>query len=40
MPEQLPEVNVAVFATLIATIIPVTIAQQPTPESGIVRTQA
>jgi len=39
MPEQLPEVNVAVFATLIATIIPVTIAQRLTRESGIVRAQ-
>jgi putative spermidine/putrescine transport system permease protein len=37
--QQLPEVNVVVFAILIATIIPVTIAQRLTRESGIVRTQ-
>jgi putative spermidine/putrescine transport system permease protein len=37
--QQLPEVNVVVFAVLIATIIPVTIAQRLTRESGIVRTQ-
>jgi putative spermidine/putrescine transport system permease protein len=37
--QQLPEVNVVVFAVLLATIIPVTIAQRLTRESGIVRTQ-
>jgi putative spermidine/putrescine transport system permease protein len=37
--QQLPEVNVVVFAVLIATIIPVTIAQRLTRESGIVRTR-
>ena len=37
--QQLPEVNVVVFAVLIATIIPVTIAQRLTRESGIVRAQ-
>ena len=37
--QQLPEVNVVVFAVLIATIIPVTIAQRLTSESGILRTR-
>jgi putative spermidine/putrescine transport system permease protein len=34
--QQLPEVNVVVFLILLATIIPVTIAQRLTRESGIV----
>jgi putative spermidine/putrescine transport system permease protein len=33
--QQLPEVNVIVFLILLATIIPVTIAQRLTRESGI-----
>jgi putative spermidine/putrescine transport system permease protein len=37
--QQLPEVNVVVFAVLIATILPVTIAQRLTSESGILRTR-
>jgi putative spermidine/putrescine transport system permease protein len=37
--QQLPEVNVVVFAVLIATILPVTIAQRLTTESGILRTR-
>jgi putative spermidine/putrescine transport system permease protein len=37
--QQLPEVNVVVFAILIATILPVTIAQRLTSESGILRTR-
>jgi len=37
--QRLPEVNVVVFAVLIATILPVTIAQRLTSESGILRTQ-
>ena len=35
--QQLPEVNVIVFLILLATIIPVTIAQRLTRESGILR---
>src|SRR3954468_6873977 len=34
--QQLPEVNVIVFLILLATIIPVTVAQRLTRESGIV----
>jgi putative spermidine/putrescine transport system permease protein len=37
--QQLPEVNVIVFLILLATIIPVTIAQRLTRESGILRTE-
>jgi putative spermidine/putrescine transport system permease protein len=37
--QQLPEVNVVVFAILLLTIIPVTIAQRLTRESGILRTE-
>jgi putative spermidine/putrescine transport system permease protein len=37
--QQLPEVNVVVFAILVATIIPVAIAQRLTSESGILRTE-
>jgi len=37
--QQLPEVNVVVFLILLATIIPVTIAQRLTRESGILRTE-
>ena len=37
--QQLPEVNVVVFVILIATILPVTIAQRLTSESGILRTR-
>ena len=36
--QQLPEVNVVVFLILLLTIIPVTIAQRLTRESGILRT--
>ena len=37
--QQLPEVNVIVFLILLATIIPVTIAQRLTRESGILRNE-
>jgi len=37
--QQLPEVNVIVFVILLITIIPVTIAQRLTRESGILRNQ-
>ena len=37
--QQLPEVNVVVFLILLLTIIPVTIAQRLTRESGILRTE-
>jgi putative spermidine/putrescine transport system permease protein len=37
--QQLPEVNVIVFVILLATIIPVTIAQRLTRESGILRNE-
>jgi putative spermidine/putrescine transport system permease protein len=37
--QQLPEVNVVVFLVLLVTIIPVTIAQRLTRESGILRTE-
>jgi putative spermidine/putrescine transport system permease protein len=37
--QQLPEVNVVVFVILLLTIIPVTIAQRLTRESGILRTE-
>jgi putative spermidine/putrescine transport system permease protein len=37
--QQLPEVNVVVFLILVATIVPVTIAQRLTRESGILRTE-
>ena len=37
--QQLPEVNVVVFIVLLVTIIPVTIAQRLTRESGILRTE-
>jgi putative spermidine/putrescine transport system permease protein len=37
--QQLPEVNVIVFLILLVTIIPVTIAQRLTRESGILRTE-
>jgi putative spermidine/putrescine transport system permease protein len=37
--QQLPEVNVVVFLILLATIIPVSIAQRLTRESGILRTE-
>src|SRR5262250_2167069 len=38
--QQLPEVNVVVFVVLLATIIPVTIAQRLTRESGVLRSRA
>jgi putative spermidine/putrescine transport system permease protein len=37
--QQLPEVNVVVFLILLATIVPVAIAQRLTRESGILRTE-
>jgi putative spermidine/putrescine transport system permease protein len=37
--QSLPEVNVVVFAVLLATIIPVAIAQRLTSESGILRSE-
>ncbi len=37
--QQLPEVNVVVFLILLLTIVPVTIAQRLTRESGILRTE-
>jgi putative spermidine/putrescine transport system permease protein len=37
--QQLPEVNVVVFLILLATIIPVAVAQRLTRESGILRTE-
>jgi putative spermidine/putrescine transport system permease protein len=37
--QELPEVNVVVFLILLATIVPVTIAQRLTRESGILRTE-
>jgi putative spermidine/putrescine transport system permease protein len=37
--QQLPEVNVIVFVILLVTIIPVTIAQRLTRESGILRNE-
>ena len=37
--QELPEVNVVVVLILLATIIPVTIAQRLTRESGILRTE-
>ena len=37
--QQLPEVNVVVLLILLVTIIPVTIAQRLTRESGILRTE-
>ena len=37
--QQLPEVNVIVFLILLVTIIPVTIAQRLTRESGILRNE-
>jgi putative spermidine/putrescine transport system permease protein len=37
--QELPEVNVVVFLILLVTIIPVTIAQRLTRESGILRTE-
>ena len=37
--QQLPEVNVIVFVILLVTIIPVTIAQRLTRESGILRSE-
>jgi putative spermidine/putrescine transport system permease protein len=37
--QKLPEVNVVVFLILLATIIPVTLAQRLTRESGILRTE-
>jgi putative spermidine/putrescine transport system permease protein len=37
--QQLPEVNVVVFLILLATIVPVTLAQRLTRESGILRTE-
>jgi putative spermidine/putrescine transport system permease protein len=37
--QQLPEVNVVVFLILLATILPVTIAQRLTRESGILRSE-
>jgi putative spermidine/putrescine transport system permease protein len=37
--QELPEVNVVVFLVLLVTIIPVTIAQRLTRESGILRTE-
>jgi putative spermidine/putrescine transport system permease protein len=37
--QQLPEVNVVVFLILLATIIPVALAQRLTRESGILRTE-
>ena len=37
--QQLPEVNVVVFLILLATIVPVAVAQRLTRESGILRTE-
>jgi putative spermidine/putrescine transport system permease protein len=37
--QQLPEVNVVVFLILLLTIVPVTIAQRLTRDSGILRTE-
>jgi putative spermidine/putrescine transport system permease protein len=37
--QQLPEVNVVVFLILLATIVPVVLAQRLTRESGILRTE-
>jgi len=37
--QQLPEVNVVVFLILLLTIVPVTIAQRLTRESGILRSE-
>jgi putative spermidine/putrescine transport system permease protein len=37
--QQLPEVNVVVFAVLVATIVPVAVAQRLTRESGILRNE-
>jgi putative spermidine/putrescine transport system permease protein len=37
--QELPEVNVVVFLILLVTIVPVTIAQRLTRESGILRTE-
>jgi putative spermidine/putrescine transport system permease protein len=37
--QELPEVNVVVFLVLLVTIIPVTIAQRLTRDSGILRTE-
>ena len=37
--QQLPEVNVIVFLVLLATIVPVALAQRLTRESGILRTE-
>jgi putative spermidine/putrescine transport system permease protein len=37
--QQLPEVNVIVFLILLATVIPVVLAQRLTRESGILRTE-
>jgi len=37
--QQLPQVNVVVFLILIATVIPVALAQRLTSESGILRTE-
>ncbi|HEY6067116.1 MAG TPA: ABC transporter permease [Gaiellaceae bacterium] len=37
--QQLPEVNVIVFVILLVTIIPVTVAQRLTRESGILRNE-
>ncbi|HKP19727.1 MAG TPA: ABC transporter permease [Gaiellaceae bacterium] len=37
--QELPEVNVVVFLILLLTIVPVTIAQRLTRESGILRTE-
>ena len=37
--QQLPEVNVVVFLILLATIVPVALAQRLTRESGILRTE-
>jgi ABC-type spermidine/putrescine transport system permease subunit II len=37
--QQLPQVNVIVFLILLATIIPVVLAQRLTRESGILRTE-
>jgi putative spermidine/putrescine transport system permease protein len=37
--QQLPEVNVIVFLILLATIVPVALAQRLTRESGILRTE-
>jgi putative spermidine/putrescine transport system permease protein len=37
--QELPQVNVIVFLIVLATIVPVALAQRLTSESGILRTE-